>query len=435
MAGSSTGGSFLGDARSRLLPLALPMRFFGAAAVFHLLAWLALAWAALDGPVWQAGLGWSLAALHLATLGTLVCSAVGASLQLLPVATRQPIRRQQAIAWIGWLLVPGVAVLALGMGLRRPPLLAIGAAAVLAALAIWGVLLAANLRGARGMPGVVLHGWGAMAALLLLALSAVALVAWWNGWPLLPRDASRMLHGVSGPLGVMGLLALGLSYILLPMFALAPVPSEGSQELAATAALVALLLALLAPLSGEPAALRGAALAAGALAIALHLRLVQQVLARGLRRDLGRSLLLMRCGAVALALLPVLGLWAVADPAAAASRLWTPVVVVAWLTSFLFGVLQRIVPFLAAMHAARGQRRPPTPSSLTDESALDWHAGAHLSAVLLLTLSAFADSAWLALLAALSGAAGAAAFLLFMVTVRRRLRAALAAAPAPSRGG
>ena len=36
------GGAFLVGATSRLLPMSIPFRFFGAAIVFHLLAWLAL---------------------------------------------------------------------------------------------------------------------------------------------------------------------------------------------------------------------------------------------------------------------------------------------------------------------------------------------------------------------------------------------------------
>jgi hypothetical protein len=61
--------------------------------------------------------------------------------------------------------------------------------------------------------------------------------------------------------------------------------------------------------------------------------------------------------------------------------------VLGWLLSFLLGVLQRILPFLAAMHAAQGRRRPPTPSALTLSRALAWHAAAHALALLLLAAS------------------------------------------------
>jgi hypothetical protein len=118
--------------------------------------------------------------------------------------------------------------------------MATGAAAVLAALALFGALLGMNLRGARGMPGVVLHGWGALLALALLGLSAVALVGLWLGRPLLDTGAARGLHLLAGAFGVMGLLVFGLAYVLLPMFALAPVPDERRQLASGAAAIVAI---------------------------------------------------------------------------------------------------------------------------------------------------------------------------------------------------
>ena len=53
----SRGGAFLGDARSRLLPASIPLRFFGAATVFHVAAWIALAASAGQWPDFAGGLG------------------------------------------------------------------------------------------------------------------------------------------------------------------------------------------------------------------------------------------------------------------------------------------------------------------------------------------------------------------------------------------
>ena len=126
----SRGGAFLGDARSRLLPASIPLRFFGAAVVFHLLAWLTLAPAPRSGWVLPAGSAGRWRRLHLLTLGVLGMTALGAGAQLLPVATRQPAPPPRLLAAIWWLYTPGVAVLALGMGLARPHWLAAGAVAV-----------------------------------------------------------------------------------------------------------------------------------------------------------------------------------------------------------------------------------------------------------------------------------------------------------------
>ena len=105
-------------------------------------------------------------------------------------------------------------------------------------------------------------------------------------------------------------------------------------------------------------------------------------------------------------------------------RLFGIAVVGGWLLSFLFGVLQRILPFLAAMHAGRGQKRPPTPSALTLDRALAWHLRCHVAALVALAAATLAGSAGLAAAAALPGLAGALCFGVFFVVLMRRLRRA-----------
>src|SRR5690606_7636345 len=102
-----------------------------------------------------------------------------------------------------------------------------------------------------------------------------------------------------------------------------------------------------------------------------------------------------------------------------------------WLLSFVLGVLQRIVPFLASMHAARGRRRPPTPSSLTDERSLRAHLLLHLAALGLLALAIVVDSDMLARAACVAGAAGACVYAVFFVRAVGAARAASGANGAP----
>ena len=71
---------------------------------------------------------------------------------------------------------------------------------------------------------------------------------------------------------------------------------------------------------------------------------------------------------------------AAAPDSPAGRLLFALAAVLGWLLSFLMGVLQRILPFLASMHAAQGQRWPPTPSALTLTRALHWHAVARAGA-------------------------------------------------------
>src|SRR5690606_34931958 len=295
-------GTFLAGATSRLLPASIPLRFFGAAIASHLLAWVALLAGSGTLPRFAGGLGWTLAALHLVTLGVLAMTAIGASLQLLPVATRQPVRSMRWPLLVWWLYTPGVAAVALGMGIGHPVLLAIGATAVVVALVVYAVLLAANLAGARGMPVVVAHGWTALASLAVALGTAFSLAFTYVGLPLVDRGTGLALHVAFAAYGFMGMLALGLSYILVPMFALSAAPNERRALLSCALAVLALALAAAASFGVLPALLRVVAVLAAAVAVALHLRLMNVALASGMRRELGRSFRLVRISWVMLCL-------------------------------------------------------------------------------------------------------------------------------------
>lgn len=419
---SAAANAFLGGARSRLLPAWTTLRFFAAAVGFHLLAWLALAAGAARWLGFSGGLGWPLAALHLFTLGVFGMTALGAGAQLVPVATRRPAPGHRLLTAIWWIFTPAVVLLVLGMGLPRPDWLAAGAVAVALCLAAWGVLMARNLQGGLGMPGVLAHGWAALASLAVVLASALSLAATWLGLAAPSRDAAVALHLVFAPFGFMGLLALGLSAILVPMFALAESPRERGQLASCGLAVAGLLLAAAAALGIAPAALRLAAIALGAVAAGLHLRSMRTALRTGMRQELGRSFVLVKIGWAGLAASLALALALVLEAPVPRLEAWFGLCVIGvWLLSFVLGMLQRILPFLAAMHAAGSGRRAPTPSSLTHERALAIHFRCHLAALAGLGAAIALDSAWLAVLAAAVGAAGAVAFCWFAGTVLARL--------------
>lgn len=420
----TVAGAFLGGASGRLLPAAVPFRFFGAAVGFHVLGWLVLVLAPGDWLAFRGGLGWPIAALHLFTLGVLGMTALGAAAQLLPVATRQAPVGEQALRWIWRLYTPGVALLALGMGLAQPPLLALGGTAVAVALATWALLVARHLLHARGMPGVCAHAWSALVSLLLLLGSALLLAAGWLGWPAPGRQLVLPLHLLFAPFGFMGLLALGLSYLLVPMFALAQPPREGAQLASAALMAAGLLLAAAAVFGLAPALTHALAWATGTTGVLLHLHLMRRALASGMRKELGRSFVLVKVGWGALLATLALG-----------GALWSGVTLprgeiafgfalLAWLLTFVLGILQRILPFLGALHAAAGKRRGPTASMLTHEKALKVHFACHLVALAGLALAIIVDSALLARLACAAGLAGALAFAAFHLHLARKLRAA-----------
>ncbi len=416
-------GLFLAGATSRLLPASIPLRFFGAAVASQVLAWLALLAGSGLLPRFAGGLGWTLAGLHLITLGMLAMTAIGASLQLLPVATRQPVRslRWPLVVW--WLYAPGVAAVALGMGMGQPLLLAAGASAVVVALAVYAVLLGANLVGARGMPVVVAHGWIALAALALTLATAVSLAFTYVGAPLFDRATGLALHVSFAAYGFMGMLALGLSYILVPMFALAVAPHERQGLWSCALAATALLLAGLASLGVAPQPLRVAAVLAGGVAVSLHLKLMLEALKSGMRRELGRSFRLVRISWALLVASLVAGLGVALDaPLDGLPTLFGLLLVGGWLLTFLLGMLQRIIPFLASMHKPPGKTPPRTPSSLTDDRSLALHFWCHLGALALLAIAVVAESPVVAGLAALVGTAGAVAFAAFFAILLHRMR-------------
>ena len=420
---SASGSAFLGGARSRLLPASIPLRYFGAAVVFHLLAWLALAVGAGEWLSFAGGLGWPLAALHLLTLGVLAMTALGAGAQLLPVATLQPAPGHRLLAAIWWIYTPGVAVLALGMALAQPQWLAGGAVAVALSFAAWGALMLRNLRGARGMPGVVAHGWGALLALAIVLASALSLAGTWLGLAVPSRAITLGLHLVFAPYGFMGLLALGLSYILVPMFALADATAQRAQLASFALIVLGLSLAGLAAAGLAPAPLRAAALLSGASGVALHLRSMLQALRSGMRRELGRSFALVKLGWAGLAASLAIAFALALDLPVPRLEAWFGLSLAGvWLLSFLLGMLQRILPFLAALHAAGTGRRSPTPSSLTDDRALRIHFCCDLAALAGLGLAIATDSAVIAAVAACIGALGALAFCFFYLILLRRLR-------------
>jgi hypothetical protein len=280
------------------------------------------------------------------------------------------------------------------------------------------VLLARNLLGAKGMPVVVLHGWAALASLLVMLASAAALASAYLGYSPIARPTAIALHLAFTGYGFMGMLVLGFSYILVPMFALADAPAQRPAFASAALAIAALLLA---GAAAWAPALRVLAILAGGAALAVHVALMRIALRRGMRRDLGQPFVLVRVGWACMGASLLAALAMVLDWPLQRLPALFGVLLIGGLLSFLLGMLSRIVPFLAAMHAGTG-RRPPMPSALTAQRPLSIHFACHLGALALLLGAVLADSVWLVRAAALVGACGALAFGVFFVLVWLRMK-------------
>ena len=401
---------FASVSRSRLLPMSLPFRCFGAAALFQLAAWGLLLAFSEDIPSFGGGLGPIFASLHLVTLGVLSMSAIGATLQLLPVATRQPVRALWAVKLLWWLLVPGIVVFAAGAATYRPHLLGTGAMAVLLAFSIYAALLARNLAGARGMRVVVTHGWAALACLVALAATGIALVARYEHGIALDHVGFRTAHLVFATYGFMGLLAVGLSSFLLPMLALAPPPPPRVSYAVLGVALTGIVFAVLGFNTS------GASL--GLAAAIAHVASMERSLRARLRSPLGPAFLLIRVSWACL--VASLALAALGFPGG--TPVFGIVLVIGWLLTFLLGVLQRIMPFLASVHASTTARGTPLISAMTPVRLLAAHRALHLAALVLLCLSALLDLPLLARTGAAAGFAGAALFAAFFLFVITKVR-------------
>lgn len=414
---------FLTGAKDRLLPASVPFRFFIAASVFHVLAWVALIAGADQVPGFVGGTGPVLAAIHLATLGVFAMTAIGASYQLLPVVTRKPLARTWPTHLSFLLFLPGVCILTWGMAVHDTTLMLPGAVLVCLGLAVFAVLTADNLRRAGSVPVVAAHGWVALAALLGLAALGVTLIVDFDAGFLGRHTDLAVLHMVLASYGFMGMLVLGLSLVLVPMFVLSrSLPTRpGWAQLGLGAAGLVLFSAAYGLQSG-PLAWLAWALAAGAAGI--YAWLMRAALRSSMRRRLGLPFIQIRAGWGLLAASLVLGgLLLIGVPVPNGPSLFGFVLLAGWLLTFLTGVLQRIMPFLASMHAAGKSGLPPLLSELTSEGALKVHMFCHFAALALCAAGIVLDMAIVVRAGAAVGAVGAVSFAVFTVNVALKLAA------------
>jgi hypothetical protein len=413
--------TFLGGAKSRLLPASVPLRFFGSAAIFHVLMWVALFAGAEQATSFRGGAGPALAAVHLLTLGVLTTTAMGASVQLLPVATRRALAAVWPIKLAFWLIVPGIAGLALGMYAVSIPVLIAAALLTTTGLLVFAGLLAENLRRAGSLAVVAAYGWTALAALIALAGLGIALAIDHDSAILPDHGSFALAHLILGGFGFMGFLALGFSHVLVPMFALASAPAKRPAFVGYSTAAAALLSGILGAILDSRATLAFACVI-GLGAVAVHLRLMTQALETGMRKRLGLSFVLVRVAWTMLPLTLLVGLASLYGYAGAnGPTLFGFLLLGGWLLTFLLGVLERILPFLASMHVTQPRGSPPLLSELAASWPLRLHAACHCAALAMLAIAIAADDVMLTRLGSAVGLIGAGAFAWFTADVIRRV--------------
>ena len=416
-------------AQSRLIPYHIPLRFFVSAAVFHVVAWLLLAVGHADIAGYAGGPGVPLAALHTLTLGVLVMTAMGASYQLLNVATGvatgMVMGRFDITRLSSWLYIPGTVLLVTGMASGNNHVMLLGGGLVVTGLAAFAAVVGDIFRRTMTLKTTVRHGWAALVCLALLAVAGLTLlVDFEHGFlptSVLPEHSDLALgHAILGGFGLMGMLVLGFSYILVPMFALSSAPDERYSGLSFVLVVAGLALAVLAALA-DSAPVMMLASVIGLIGVGVHLSLMLKALRDGMKKRLGLSFVMVRAGWFALLLSIIIGGLA----AAGLGDFNLPpffgfIRVFGWLLTFLTGILQRILPFLTSMHAHKLGKRAPRLSEMGHQGVtLKLHAACHGVALVLVSVGIIADLDTLILAGGVIGSLGAAAFLWFTLGVSK----------------
>ncbi len=412
---------FMLGAKSRLLPASVPFRFFATALVFHIVAWATLLWSGDSVPGFIGGMGPALAALHMITLGTLAMTGMGAAYQLLPVATKRPLRSERLCQATHWLMTPGLVLLLWGFGYGPTWAMHAGGSLVVAALALFAFLIADNLRRVDDMPLVTGHAWLAVAFLLVVAAIGMLLIVDF-GTGLLPNHAmAAAAHAVAGGYGFMGMLVMGFSYVLVPMFGLSQVPKQPYGRWSIWVSAAAVSLGVVGTLANSIPVMLLAGLV-GLAAAGLHLTMMKLTMKTRMRKQLGGSFVLMRAGWVLLPVSILAGMVAATGVAPAiAVPLFGFLLVFGWLLTFLVGALQRIMPFLASMHSSKPGIRPALVSALTAEAPLKLHLYCHFAAIACIGVGIVVGQGWLVRGGAAAGLVGAVAFAVFAIDLWRRL--------------
>ncbi|MBF0324126.1 MAG: hypothetical protein HQL42_03550 [Alphaproteobacteria bacterium] len=413
-------GAFMMGAKDRLLPPSVPFRFFVTATLLHVVGWAVLAAGAGDLAGFTGGLGLPLAGLHVITLGVLAMAGMGAAFQMLPVATR----RQLGPVWachLTWVLfTPGVIILSLGLATGLVWALHGGATLTVAGLALFGVLIGRNLMQVSDLPGVTRHAWLAVASLAVLAGLGLLLVVDIDRGFLPDRAAFAAAHAMVAGYGFMGMLAMGFSYVLIPMFVLSQGVPDAVGKRTALLSAVALVLGVGGALAGlGPVSALGALVGLGAVFV--YLKAQAAVLKGRMRKRLETFFRLVKAAWVVLplSLLAAIALALGLAPDITAP-LWGLLLVFGWLLSFVTGILQRIMPFLASMHSGANGGKPVLLSHLVWEPALTVHVLCHGGAIVLLAVGLSLKSPPVLTAGAVLGLVGAVSFASFTWVMMRR---------------
>ena len=205
----------------RGVPLTVPLPFLLTGACAAALFGLLLPWIAPEA-ILSPGFPHVLALVHIATLGWLTMTIMGASLQLTPVIVVAPLRAARFLRWQYPVYISGVILLLSGFWWMLPWLMAVGGIMIVLAVAHYVVVLGVTLAHATARPLSVRFLVGSLIYLcVVVSLGLTAAFNFQFGFLGAAFNQLLLTHITLGILGWLSSTLIGVSYTLARMFALA----------------------------------------------------------------------------------------------------------------------------------------------------------------------------------------------------------------------
>ena len=384
-------------------PISVPLRFFAVAPLFLLLAALMLALA--DGnPFAHSHTPALLAATHCITLGFISMIMLGALQQVLPVVIGSTLPAPRLVAWSSQLsLIAGTLLLSFGFMLGRPELLNLAWPLLVLAFAIFiGAALLSLARAAARNASRSAIFLALLALITAVVFGALLAYGYATGQALdYPRLATAHVSMALG--GWVLLLAIGVSYQVVPMFQLTPGYPKWLTSRLAPAIFVVLMLHLSLLLLDDaprwPGILTETLFWICAILFSTTTLLVQYLRKRSIP---DATLSFFRLGMGALLSLAILALTVryFSEPEWF-KMLGGVLFIVGFAMSLLFGMLYKIVPFLVWFHLFRSATKTDIPNmkQIMPEAWMWRHLWLHGCTVIVAVLSLWWSSAlWLLIL-------------------------------------
>ena len=203
-------------------PLSVPYRFFLSAPVFAIVVGLLLI-SANPGELASRWTPLMLGATHGLTLGFMLSVMLGALFQILPVIAGISVPQPKRLATVVHLfLIAGASCLTLGFILSKPLLLGLGGCCVFMALASFFAALVRRLLGVSDTPTTRAIRLALLSLVVTLVMGLIFVMGWVEPATMQGFRLWTNIHLMWGLMGWVLLLVMGVSFVVVPMFYVAP---------------------------------------------------------------------------------------------------------------------------------------------------------------------------------------------------------------------